>query len=258
MPSPFPGMNPYLEQDDVWHDFHQRFLPAAADVIGSQVQPDFIVKLEEHIYVRELPHESRRFLGRADLSVVPGGVPNESGTGIGVVEAPALVRFPAVDVERESFIEIRDRQSRELVCIVELLSPSNKRSGPDREQYLAKRRQVLASAAHLVEIDLLRGGNAMPFEDRPRCDYSVIVGRAENRPFASFWPVGLKDLLPEIPIPLRLPHTDARLDLQALLHRVYDAAGYQYYIYQGTPTPKLDPEETAWARQHVSSPIESS
>ena len=138
MPSPFPGMNPYIEQDDVWHDFHARFLPAAAEAIGSQVQPDYIVKIDEHVYVHELPSEPRRLLGRADLSV-----------------------------EHETFIEIRDRRSRELVCAIEVLSPSNKRPGPDREQYLTKRRQILSSPAHLVEIDLLRGGVAMPTEDRP-------------------------------------------------------------------------------------------
>ena len=69
MPSPFPGMNPYLEQDDVSHDFHERFLPAAAEVIGAQVQPDYIVKIDEHVYIHELAVESRRLLGRADLGV---------------------------------------------------------------------------------------------------------------------------------------------------------------------------------------------
>lgn len=256
MPSPFPGMNPYLEQDEVWHDFHQRFLPVAAESIGAQVQPDFIVKLEEHLYVHELPYESRRFLGRADVSVVPSRPTSQSGFAVGLREAPAVVQLPAVDIERESYIEIRDRQSRELVCIIELLSPSNKRAGADREQYLAKRRQVLASPAHFVELDLLRGGDPMPSENRPACDYSVMVSRAHDRPDAAFWPIALRDPLRPTPIPLRSPHPEATLDLQALLHRVYDAAGYQHYIYQGTPAPKLSPEETEWARQYVPRPTE--
>src|SRR4051794_37770421 len=138
MPSPFPGMNPYLEQEDVWHDFHERFLPTAAEVIGAQVQTGYIVKIDEHVYVHELS---------------------------------------AVDIESEAFLEIRDRRSRVLVAVVELLSPLNKRKGPDHAQYLAKRRQILASSAHLVEIDLLRGGTTMPIEDRPPCTYSVMVSR---------------------------------------------------------------------------------
>jgi hypothetical protein len=197
MTSPFPGMNPYLEQDDVWHDFHERFLPAAAEAIGTQVQPDYIVKIDEHVYA-------------------------------------------------ESFIE--------LVCVVELLSPSNKRPGPNRSQYLAKRRQILNSPAHLVEIDLLRDGEPKPWEDRPACTYSVMVSRAVDRPEAGFWSIGLRDRLPSIPIPLRPPHDDARLDIQAILHRVYDAAGYQFYIYEGTPSPGLGQDDAAWSRQFLPPP----
>jgi hypothetical protein len=252
MPSPFPGMNPYLEQDDVWHDFHERFLPAAAEAIGVQIQPDYIVKIDEHIYVHELPAGSRRLIGRADLGVTPGRPAHEPPpAGVGLLEAPARVRLPAVDIESESFLEIRDRRSREVVCVIELPSPSNKRPGPDREQFLAKRGQILNSPAHLVEIDLLRVGDAMPSEDRPACTYSVAVSRAGDRPVAGFWPIGLRERLPAIPIPLRPPHPDAQLDLQALLHRIYDAAGYAYYIYEGSPSPALAPEDAAWARSLI-------
>jgi hypothetical protein len=254
MPSPFPGMNPYLEQDDVWHDFHERFLPAAAEVIGAQVQPECIVKIDEHIYVHELAAGSRRLLGRADLGITPTRPVHEPPAAtVGLLDAPARVRLPAVDIESESFIEIRDRRSRELVCRVELLSPANKRPGPDREQYLAKRGQIINSPAHLVEIDLLRAGDAMPSEDRPACTYSVSVSRVEDRPEAGFWPIGLRDPLPVIPIPLRPPHPDAKLDLSALLHRIYDAAGYAHYIYEGAPSPALAPEEAAWARSLIPS-----
>ena len=103
-----------------------------------------------------------------------------------------------------------------------------------------------------MEIDLLRIGDPMPSEDRPACTYSIAVSRVEDRPVAGFWPVGLRDPLPVIPIPLRLPHPDAQLDLQALLHRVHDAAGYQYYIYEGMPAPPLEPDDAAWALQLVS------
>lgn len=163
MPSPFPGMNPYLEQEDVWRDFHERFLPTAAEMIGAQVQPDYIVKIDEHISVHEMPEGPRRLLGRADLGVAARG-PAGSGTSaaVGVIEAPAHVWLPPVDIESESFLEIRDRRSRELVGVVELLSPANKRPGPDRAQYLAKRGKILKGQAHLVEIDLLRMGEPMP------------------------------------------------------------------------------------------------
>ena len=152
---------------------------------------------------------------------------------------------------REAYLEIRDRHSHELVTVVELLSPTNKRAGSYREQYLAKRGQVLASPAHLVEIDLLRGDEPMPSQDRPSCSFSVLVSRAEERPLAGFWPIGLREHLPSIPIPLRSPHVDARLDLQELLNRVYDEPAYEYYIYEGTPQPPLSPDDVSWAQPFV-------
>ena len=138
------------------------------------------------------------------------------------------------------------------MTVVELLSPSNKRLGSDRDQYLAKREQILGSTAHLVEIDLLRGGKPMPVVDRPDCDYSVLVSRVEQRPEAGFWPIHLRSHLPEIPVPLRPPDADARLDLQAILHRLYDAAGYEDYIYGGNPDPLLAPDDLEWARTFAS------
>jgi len=252
MPSPFPGMNPYLERSIAWHDFHERFLILGAGVIGAQVQPRFIVKIDEHVYVREAPGDVWHLAGRADLGLTPTPAQTDAGNEVAVAEAPVRVRVPAVDIERESFLEIRDRASMEIVTALELLSPSNKRPGADREQYLAKRRHVLASHAHLVEIDLLRGGEPMPTEGvRPDCAYSVLVSRVEDRPEAEFWPIALREPLPTIPIPLRDDHPDAHLDLQALLHRVYDEAGYAFYIYDGPPEPPLSPDEEAWTRTRL-------
>ena len=125
MPSPFPGMNPYLEQEDVWHDFHERFIPLAATLLGGQLRPRYIVKIDEHIYVHELAAESHRWVGRADVSLGRGS-PEAThepapGPATGLLEAPAQVRLPAVDRERLSYVEIRDRRDRELVTVIELL-----------------------------------------------------------------------------------------------------------------------------------------
>src|SRR5262249_10000496 len=174
MPSPFPGMNPFLEQDRAWNDFHESFMPAARDAIAAQVRPHFIAKINEHLFIHEMPDDPRRFAGRADVSVTPPPfAPADAVPSAATVAAPARVRLPAVDRERLSFLEIRDRDGWQLVTVIELLSPTNKYAGPDREQYLAKRRELLASAVHFVEIDLLRGGPRMPMENLPACDYCV-------------------------------------------------------------------------------------
>jgi hypothetical protein len=135
------------------------------------------------------------------------------------------------------------------------LSPANKYAGPDREQYLAKRMELLNGPVHLVEIDLLRGGPPLPAADRPDCAYSVLVSRAERRLIADFWPIALRERLPVIPVPVRSPDPDAQLDLQATLNRIYDDAGYAYYIYEGTPSPRLKAEDMEWARPFLPGPV---
>jgi Protein of unknown function (DUF4058) len=250
MPSPFPGMNPFLEQDDAWHDFHEKVIPAIAERLVIQVRPNYIVKIDEHVYVHELPPEPRRYLGRADVFVAHAeGAKEPEQTGVGLLAPPAQVQLPVHDVEPLSYLEIRDRRSRELISVVEVLSPSNKQSGSTRDQYLAKRQELLDSRVNLVEIDLLRGGKAMPLDDRPGSDYaySVLVSRVDERPKAGFWPIGLRDKLPTIPIPLRGSDRDARLDLQEVLNHVYDASGYEDYIYSGSPDPPLEGKDLAWA-----------
>jgi hypothetical protein len=244
-------MNPYLEQAHQWQDFHTEFLTTVRHLLIPQVGRKYIVQLEEHVYIHDMPLELRHPVGRADISLARAKTTQAGGAAAGVLEAPTELQLPEEDEERIRFLEVRDRRGRELVSVIELLSPSNKRAGEDREQYLTKRREVLRSAAHLVEIDLLRGWTPMPILDRPPCDYSVVVSRVERRPLAGFWAIGLRDRLPVIPIPLRSEDGDARVDLQEALHLAYDGAGYEQSIYEGQPEPALSPTDAAWARPLV-------
>lgn len=242
-------MNPYLEQEDVWHVFHEQFCNRCFEALVSQVRPSYIVKIDHHVYIHEHAADERRLIGRGDVMVSASrGSPAPPGAPA-TATAPAYGRVPAaVDVERESFIEIRDRQDRQLVTVVELLSPANKKAGPDRDQYSAKRRQLFASGAHFVEIDLLRGWQRLPIEDLPDCDYYALVSQVEERPRVGLWPLRLRDPLPEIPVPLRAPDPSARLDLQRILQEAYDAGGYEDYVYTGSPQPPLHPQDAGWAR----------
>jgi hypothetical protein len=254
MPSPFPGMNPYLEQEDTWEDFHQRFLTHAADELGGRVRGNYLVKIEVRLYFHELSAEERRYFGRADVGVTTSPAAGLSGPATAGVMAPLQLVLPAVDVERQSFLEIRDRRSRRVVTVLELLSPTNKTPGPDRDAYLGKRRQLLAGPTHLVEIDLRRSGTRPHPPDLPACAYYVLVSRYADRPKVDFWPIGLRERLPVVPIPLLPPNPDLLLDVQALLDRVYDAANYNKYIYGETPQPPLTADDAAWAHQLVPQP----
>ena len=250
MPSPFPGMNPYLEQEDVWHDFHERFIPAAAEMLLPQIRPNYIVKIDEHAYIHELPADNRRPLGRPDIALIEKRAMSDPASSRGVIQSPVYGAVPlAVDIEGQSYLEVRDRTSREIITVIELLSPSNKRPGGDRTAYLAKRQEFLRSRAHLVEIDLLRGGPRLPVEGLPAADYYALVSRSNERPRAGIWPIKMRDPLPVIPIPLRGPDADAMIDLQKLVLHVYEAAGYEDYIYSGSPQPPLSDDDASWAAQ---------
>jgi hypothetical protein len=247
-------MNPYLEQVDTWHDFHHNLITAIRFAITPQISPKYLAKVDENVYVHELAAEERRLLGRPDVAVLESDRGGHVVTAVAHRSAPAYGQvLPATDAIREPFIEIRDREGRDLVTVIEVLSPTNKsRSrGSDRDQYIAKRQAILNSPAHLVEIDLLRGWPRMPIKDAPTCDYLVMVSRSEERPDVGLWPIKMRDRLPEIPIPLRNGDPDALLDLQAVLNNVYDAAGYHYYIYGGSPEPPLDSDHAAWAKQVI-------
>ena len=247
MPSPFPGMNPWLEQDALWHDFHQSLLSGLRDAIAEEISPNYYVALEEHVYIHEPPGPVARFLGRPDLAIVATRETDFSGP-TAVMEAPVYTAIAEpMDVVRESFIEIRDTENDYLVTVLELLSPSNKQAGYDRDAYVAKRRNYLFGNVNFIEIDLLRGGPRMPIEELSPCDYYVLVKRARERTRAGVWPIRLRETLPSIPVPLRDPDPDARLDLQSVLHTVYDRAGYRHRIYRGTPKPKLAADDAQWA-----------
>jgi hypothetical protein len=250
MPSPFPGMNPYLEQRDAWHEFHEGFVNRAGDALEVQIGEHYIVKTDSHIYLEDESEDSRRLIGRHDVGIVTAQNPLTAASGASVL-APMHVQAPVEEVEEESFLEIRDREHRQLITVIELLSPANKRPGENRDQYLAKRRYLLRSTSHLVEIDLLRGWPRMPLVPAPQCDYCTIVSRFEDRPKMDCWPLLLRDPLPRIPVPLRAPDPDVFLDLQELLQQIYDAKGFRKYIYRTPPDPPLSPEDAEWAKQFV-------
>jgi hypothetical protein len=259
MPSPFPGMNPYIEKPSVWQDFHARFIAAAAERIGALVLPRYFVKIDEYVFIHEFSAEERQPVGRPDVSLSKpeaSAAPLPAGSALAVA-APAEVIIPAaVDVIRHRFLEIRDRDSMGVVTVVELLSPSNKAPGQGREEYWNKVRRLIGTTqTALVEIDLLRGGPRLPWEQLPSCDYYALVSRPADRlrepPRAAVWPVRLRDALPDVPIPLAPGEPEVMFDLQGVIHHVYDTAGYRYSVYRGAPEPPLAPADAAWAAQFL-------
>lgn len=145
-------------------------------------------------------------------------------------------------------VEIRDTANRQLVTAIEVLSPTNKR-GDGRQEYLAKRRRILLSTAHLLEIDLLRQGQRVPMQQpSPTAPYFIFLSRAEKRPSTEIWPIRLKELLRVIPIPLLPGDQDVALNLQQVFTTTYDLLGYDLALdYTQAPEIPLPQADLAWA-----------
>ena len=246
MPSPFPGMNPYLENPRFWLGFHSQFVAAISQDLNAHLGESYIALVEEQIYIHEVDENTLTASGRADVVLTLNGPPGQDTGTAGVLDAPIRVIVPYAEAEALSRVEVRTREGDDLVTVVELLWPTNKRPGWNRDQYLTKRSLVLNSPAHFVEIDLLRGWQRMPLAEQMPSDYQVLVSRAEQRPRADLWAAGLRGPLPVAPIPLQAPDADAALNIQSLLHRVYDAGAYRKLVYQFAPIPPLTAQDAAW------------
>lgn len=114
---------------------------------------------------------------------------------------------------------------------------------------MAARSLFFPSDVNVVEIDRLRSGPRLPLTGVPECDYCVMGSRQAMRTDVQAWAISLRDPLPTIPIPLRGASPDAPLNLQALLHEVYDAAGDEDYLYDTPPELPLIEAESAWATE---------
>ena len=250
MPSPFPGMDPYLEHPAIWPDVHQRLIVALADALGPQLRPRYRAAIEERVYVTDV--EGPFFLGRPDLSVIeigPAAGPAMQAP-VALVE-PRIVQVPLLDRIREGYLEVREIATGDVVAVVELLSPTNKHPGEGRRLYEEKRMQVLGTRTHLVEIDLLRGGEPMRmWGDGRDSHYRILVSRAERRPRAELYAFNLQDAIPPFPLPLRPGDEEPVVELGPLLHALYDRAGYDLAVdYTADSVPPLGADDAAWAGQ---------
>ena len=186
-----------------------------------------------------------------DVRVVDTGARSR---GQGGVATAAPIRLATVVPTRvpQAMVEIREASSRRLVAAIEVLSPTNKRSA-GREEYLTKRRRILLSTAHLIEIDLLRQGQRVPMQQPlPDAPYFVVLSRAEERPITEVWPIQLDEHLPLVPVPLLPNDADVALDLQQALANVYYLLGYDLAIdYSGPAELPLRPDQATWAEKRL-------
>jgi Protein of unknown function (DUF4058) len=269
MLSPFPGMDPYLENPEIFPDFHDSMIFCLRESIQASLPSPYFAALGRRLWIEF----SRRLIGQ-DVEIRhrqprgPSSLGSDRTAGLAVVDRPTarpVVVKVAQDEVREPFIEIyvRNDEGKRLVTSVEVLSYSNKTPGAHgRDLYLRKQEEILASKVHLVEIDLLRDGEhatAVPhdlaLETCGEFDYHVSVHNFADLEKFFVYPILLNERLPPVEIPLLPGDSPVTLDLQAAFDRCYGAGPYAQEIRYGEDaiTPPLDADRAAWASQIVDS-----
>ena len=253
MPSPFPGMDPYLEQPTFWASFHSRLIVAIADTLSPQLRPHYFVEVETRTY--DNTPDGELLVGIPDAVVLASvaqrnSQPSESAStpAAGEPYQPQTVTLPMPIEIKERYLEVREIGSNAVIAVIEVLSPKNKRKGKGRTVYEAKRQTVLGSASHLIEIDLLRSDPPMPMQGAVQlAHYHVLVSRAEQRPQAELYAATVRDPLPEFPVPLKAADKDVLVNFQAIFAGMYERASYDLRIDYSQPLPPPSFSEAAQA-----------
>jgi hypothetical protein len=249
MPSPFPGMDPYLEHPRTWTNLHHRLITAIAIAIAPQVRPKYRVVVEESMY--QTNGQDSVLIGMPDVAVVNRQSTRSTGTAVALQlpTQPLSVTLPIVQTIRQGYLEIREIATDAVVTVLEVLSPVNKRSGRGRTDYLAKRELVLGSETHWVEIDLLRQWEPMPIEGQAVVsNYRILVSESSDRPRADLYAFNVMDQIPVFGLPLGVGDGSVAVDLRALLDGIYEQSGYDLVIdYGEPPVPPLSAGEMDWA-----------
>jgi len=249
-------MDPYIEHPEVWSDFHGDLAAEIRAELNKVIQPRYVARLVPRVTYEIVEIEKPRSI-RPDVGV--WGPRSGSGVergGQAAVLAPAPVEnLIAMELPLRLFtVEVLEAGTHELVTAIEILSPVNKQPGREaHDEYLRKRRELLRSSVHLIEIDLLRAGRRPPLERPvPVAPYYVVLSRVDRRPYVDVWPIQLCEKLPTIPVPLVDPDPDVALDLGAVVAAVYERGGYATLIdYSQPPPPALSEAESAWLEEHL-------
>lgn len=208
MPSPFPGMDPFLEDPKHWKTFQHQFIAG--------------------LYHTLLPGLVDRYRARVGMRSY-------------VVEMPlftSVIREP----HEEPFVEIRERGDGRLVTLLDLVSPANKTTTPGREAYLATRKLVESQRANALEIDLVTHGSpTLDFarDTLPEHDYTFTVTRAGMPGKFEIYTTTVQKRLPKFKLPLAHDDRDAMLDLQDVFRRAYDLGGFAKIVRYGEPLPSV-------------------
>lgn len=250
MPTPFPGMDPYIEAQGRWPDFHHEFISQCRAGINAQLPDDYVAVINERVQTIGLAQKPRAALPDVLVAREPNAPLREKSASGAVATLDPLVLPQSVkwlDEPTESYIEIFHLPEYRLVTGVEVLSPGNK-VNPGRIAYLSKRQDILHHGANLVEVDLLLSGTRLSLlKPLPSDDFFAFVTRWGSHDQCSVYHWSVRAVLPVIPVPLKAPDADAHLDLAAAFNAAYDLGRYSRVLrYEQPPGLPLSPADMEW------------
>lgn len=252
MPSPFPGMDPYLE-GYLWPDVHSALANKIRQLLTPRLKPRYVARLEISV-IPDTDPSTEIGIMYPDVEIIkPKQSQEVSPPSSGMAETTDVAAPPItepVTLTRPGFatkiitVEIQDVAKNKLVTSIEILSPVNKRE-PGLTSYRRKREQLGQAGVHLLEIDLIRRGERPLnfYPHLPQADYLVTLTQAfENK--LQVWPITLLEKLPVVAVPLLPPDADVPLELGAALTAIYDEAAYELSIdyTQSPPPPNITPD----------------
>lgn len=246
-------MDPYIEAPELWSDFHNDLASEIRAGLNQFIQPNYFARLTPYVTYETIEVGKKDQAIRPDIGVWhlhPSTRTEATIATATTAQAPVESRVELDIPLRLHSVEVRTTGTDELVTVIEILSPVNKRPSHDAfRDYQRKRRDLIRSDVHLLEIDLLRQGERPPLVDPvPEAPYYIVLSREDRRPYVAVWPVQLSTPLPTVPVPLREPDPDAPLALQEIVASVYERGAYARQIdySQPPPPPALTDEEGAW------------
>jgi hypothetical protein len=256
MAGPFPGMDPYLE-GEMWQEFHQTLAHAIRAQLMPLLFPKYVALLNKRFAIE---YPASEFVELSARSIYPDIHVATSTLSGGLQPMPSSGNITAPTIELPSYeevpqlsVEIRDTADRQLVTVIEILSPANK-IGAGAREYQERRLSLSRAVVHLLEIDLLRIGTRIGLHGTPPgAPYYAYLSRWERRPYTQIWAIQLRDRLPTVPVPLISPDPDVSLDLQAAIVACFDLVKYDFLLRYDLPIPPpdLSPDDAAWVASRL-------
>lgn len=255
MPSPFPGMDPYIERSTIWPDFHDCLIAAIRGALQPLLRPKYAALAQDRLY---LISPDRPIY--PDVAIIESRQPSwrERTESVAVLESEAPAVFTLDEEEiREPFIEIIEANGGRVVTAIEVLSPTNKDLLEGQDAYERKREEYWDSGTNLIEIDLLRAGRTVVRVAKYKLDrlrpWDYLVAVSRRRPGQQeVYAIPLERRLPRVSIPLLKGDPDVVLELQAAFDRCWDEGPYPGLSRYDEPPPgDLSAERVEWCRQRL-------